>query len=464
MRRRLVLLLVITCLFTIVALGIIPVPPPKKVTISSSDGGIRSPDIDNFIRQVESWKNNYPDRFDYLKKLLYKESFTTETYTIPAVLIYYLGNTTVNRTDELDINAYVINNNPIEIRRALYLTFEEQDPGSNSFKKVNPSPQILQTNEYRDKFNDTIWTLPDLTSFQGLKSIGQVKLRIKVTDGKYDWYSSNTTTSEPFYGDLVLNVKNNPPTLKNISLIGPNPARYNDPLEYMSKADDPNGDMVNVTLHVLDEKGKERENVSQEVKAGDRLVFEASQYGFFGESDAGKNFTYYYTYGDGINITNTSIYDGPHIKTSPKLWVENPKVVPDDENYYWWQKYNFSVDITNQDPGDYDVAVTLYTNTPSHPWLKVDTKTVRVSKKPQTVFFEAYPFDVSDCNKTFSYRFKFSEYDQNGRDRIERSEAKLINPRIVRYDLASLPIGFNIFMIVLTSLLIGVFIERRFYR
>jgi hypothetical protein len=465
MRRFVAVLLILICLSVTIAQADVDIPVTSGgARVSSSGGGSKSPDIENFIRQVESWKTNYPDRYDYLKKLLYKEPFNTETYQIPAVLIYYLGNTTVNRTDELKINAYVINNNPIEIRRALYLTFEEQDPGSGSFKQVNPSPQIIQTNEYREKSNDTTWTLQDLTSFQGLKSVGQVRLRIKVTDGQYDWYSSNTTTSVPhFYGDLVLNVKNNPPTLKNISLIGPNPARYNDPLEYVSRADDPNGDIVNVTLHILDGKGDERRNVSQEVKAGDQVSFKASQYGFFGDGDAGKNFTYYYTYGDGINTTNTSIFDGPHLKTSPKLWVDNPKMVPEDENYYWWQKYNFGVDIANQDPGEYNVTVTLYVDTPSHPWSKVETKAVKVSKTPQTVLFDAHPFDVSDTNQSFNYMFKFSEFEQHGNDFIEASGAK-INPKVVPYAMYNPLMIFNLATMLILIVGGSLLIERKLKR
>ena len=465
MRGFVAILLILIYLSVIIAQGDVDIPVTSGgARVSDSGGGSRSPDIDNFIRQVESWKTNYPDRFDYLKKLLYKEPFNTETYKIPAVLIYYLGNTTVNRTDELKINAYVINNNPIEIRRTLYLTFEEQDPGSESFKQVNPSPQIIQTNEYREKLNDTTWTLPDLTSFQGLKSVGQVRLRIKVTDGHYDWYSSNTTTSVPhFYGDLVLNVKNNPPTLKNISLTGPNPARYNDPLEYVARANGTKGDIVNVTLHVLDEKGNERTNVSQEVKVGDQVNFKASQYGFFGESDAGKNFTYYYTYGDGINITNTSIFDGPHLRTSPKLWVENPKMVPEDENYYWWQKYNFGVDIANQDPGEYNVTVTLYVDTASHPWLEEETKTVKISKTPQTVFFDAHPFDVTDTNQSFTYKYKFSEIDQHGNDFIEASGAK-INSKVVPYAIYNPIMVFNLAMMLILIVSGSLLIERKLKR
>jgi hypothetical protein len=465
MRGFVAILLILIYLSVIIAQGDVDIPVTSGgARISSSGGGSRSPDIENFIRQVESWKTNYPDRFDYLKKLLYKEPFTTETYKIPAVLIYYLGNTSLNRSDKLNIDAYVINDNPIEIRRALYLTFEEQDPGSKSFKQVNPSPQIIQTNEYREKYNDTTRTLPDLTSFQGLKSVGQVKLRIKVTDGQYDWYSSNTSNiAPPFFGDLILAVKNNPPTLNNISLIGPNPARYNDPLDYVAIANDPNGDMVNVTLHVLDEKNQERKNESLEVKAGEQVAFRTSQYGFFGESDSGKNFTYYYTYGDGINITNTSIFDGPHLKTSPKLWVENPRLVPEDENYYWWQKYNFGVDIANQNPGDYNVTVTLYVNTPSRPWEKVDTKVIKVTKAPQTVSFEAHPFDVSDTNQSFSYKFKFSEYEQHGNDFIEASGAK-INSKVVPYAIYNPLMVLNLASMLILIVGGSLLIERKLKR
>ena len=126
-------------LFTIVALGDIH-PPPKKVTISSSGGGSRSPDIENFIRQVESWKTNYPDRFDYLKTLLYKNnSFTTTNYVPPGVWLYYpTKNKTISRYDPIEIGALVVNTNPIELRRARrYLTLEIQEPGESSFK---PAP------------------------------------------------------------------------------------------------------------------------------------------------------------------------------------------------------------------------------------------------------------------------------------------------------------------------------------
>ena len=220
---------------------------------------------------------------------------------------------------------------------------------------------------------------------------------------------------------------------------------------------------MNVTLHVLDEKGKERKNVSQEVKAGDRIVFKASQNGFFGEGDAGKNFTYYYTYGDGINITNTSIFDGPHLRTSPKLWVENPRMVPEDENYYWWQKYNFGVDIANQNPEEYNVTVTLYVDTPSHPWLKVETKTVKVSKAPQTVSFETSPFDVSDTNQSFSYKFKFSEYDQHGNDLIEASGAR-INPKVVPYAIYNWVMLFNLASMLILIVIGSLLIERKLKR
>ena len=56
-------------------------PPSPSVSRSSDGGSPRSPDIDNFIRQVEGWKNSYHDRFDYLKSLLYKEPFNTQNYS-----------------------------------------------------------------------------------------------------------------------------------------------------------------------------------------------------------------------------------------------------------------------------------------------------------------------------------------------------------------------------------------------
>ena len=69
MRGFVAVLLIFFCLSVIVVQGDRDVPPPSPSKASSSGGGSRSPDIENFIRQVESWKTNYPDRFDYLKKL-----------------------------------------------------------------------------------------------------------------------------------------------------------------------------------------------------------------------------------------------------------------------------------------------------------------------------------------------------------------------------------------------------------
>ena len=62
-------------------------------------GGSRLPDVDSFIRQVEYWKANYKDRFDYLQSLLYKPNFTTTKYVPPAVWLYYPSKNNAWRID-----------------------------------------------------------------------------------------------------------------------------------------------------------------------------------------------------------------------------------------------------------------------------------------------------------------------------------------------------------------------------
>jgi hypothetical protein len=289
-------------------------------------------------------------------------------------------------------------------------------------------------------------------------------MRVKVSDGTQPWYSSdsNNAVDPPFYRELVLNVINRPPEIKNVSL-GPDPAKYNDPVEYSAEVNDPDGDLVNLTLHVLDDQGRERRNVTQEVLAGGKVTFKASEYGFFAEGDAGKNFTYYYTYGDGINVTRTVVMQGPHIQPSPKIWVENPRVIPEDENYYWWQRYTFSVDIRNQNHNEFDVAVSLYTDTPAHPWKRHETKTIKVTEKLQTVSFDLNPFDVADRNQSFSYRLRYSATDQKGNALIEGSSSRKINEKLVSNQITSLAmIGLSLMLIPLLALAGGIFMERRF--
>jgi hypothetical protein len=194
--------------------------------------------------------------------------------------------------------------------------------------------------------------------------------------------------------------------------------------------------------------------------------FAANKYGFFDKSDSGKNFSYYYTFSDGISINNTTIMSGPNLRKSATIWVGKLNVDPEDGNQYWWQSYNFSLEMKNQDPGEAGVTVWLFTNTKSHPWkIATESKVVTLSQEPKMVYFNVkQPFDVMDANQTFGFRFKYSETDQRQQDHIDMIWGKPINAKLVRYDFVSgLGLG-NIFALLLLALLISILVERRFYR
>jgi hypothetical protein len=434
------------------------IPPPSASSSGGGGGGSRQIDMDRIYKALQDGKQQKPQKFEELKKLLYIEPFTTREYNNNLGLsLYFEGNKTLNRTQQFVIGAYAANHNPIEIRRAVFIRLEELDPGEKDFRQVNAVPQIIQVNEYmqtKDGSNITYRTFPDLTSFAGLEKVGPVVLRLKATDGQYTWTSKN----------LTLNLINNPPMLTNLSIEAPNPVRYNDPIRYVANVNDIDGDAVNVTLHIMDDRGKERANESQVVLPGNEVAFLANQYGFFGKSDSGKNFTYYYSFGDGINITNTTMQLGPRLRKSTAIWVDNAKVVPEDENQYWWQSYNFSVDMKNQERGDAKVLVTLFTDTPAHPWKAISSKEVTLTSDSEIVSFKARPFDVLDANQSFRFKFTYSEYDQHQKDFIESAGARTIGAKLIKYEMAS-PMGLaNIFVILLASLFAGMLIERRFFR
>lgn len=434
------------------------IPPPSPSAGGGGGGGSRQIDMDRIYKALQEGKQQKPQKFEELKKLLYIEPFTTREYNNNLGLnLDFQGNKTLNRTHQFVIGAYVANYNPIEIRRVVFLRLEVLDPGEKAFRQVSSVPQIIQVNEYvqtKDSGNITYRTFPDLTSFAGLKEVGPVILRLKATDGQYTWISQN----------LTLNLINNPPKLTNLSLEAPNPARYNDPIKYVANAIDVDGDAVNITLHVMDDRGMEKVNESQVVLPENIVDFLANQYGFFSKADSGKNFTYYYSFGDGINVTNTTMQDGPRLRKSTAIWVDNAKVVPEDENQYWWQSYNFSVDMKNQDQGNAKVLVTLFTDTPSHPWKAISSQELTLTGELMSVIFIVKPFDVMDANHTFRFKFTYSEYDQHQKDFIESAGARLIGAKLIKYEIAS-PLGLaNIFAILLASLLAGMLVERRFYR
>ena len=163
----------------------------------------------------------------------------------------------------------------------------------------------------------------------------------------------------PFYGELVFNVTNSLPRMSDFNVTPAGQVRYNDPIEYKANIEDEDGDMLNVTLHILDENGNEIRNETINTKPGP-VSFKANEYGFFTENDAGKNFTYYYSYDDSINSTLKDPEEpltGPNLRKGAKLDVDRLGFSPASENYYWWERYGFSVRAKNLNPEVYDVYI-----------------------------------------------------------------------------------------------------------
>jgi hypothetical protein len=433
------------------------VPPPTPSTASSGGGGSHKQiDFDKIFKAVQEGKQKKPEKFEELKKLLYIEPFSTVPYSTDLSLgLGITGNKTLTRNDKFAITATVVNPNPIEIRRALYLHLEALEPGESSFKAVNPVAQIVQINEYEEDGNGkniTVRAFPDLTSFSHLKTVGPAVLRLQVSDGQYNWYSQN----------LTLNVTNRPPKLDNLTITPQSNPRYNDAILYSANVTDFDGDAVNITLHVKDEHDTERGNTTQMVVGEGQASFLGNE--FFSKSDSGKNFTYYYTFGDGIVSNETAIQYGPNLRKSISIHVEKPWVTPEDENQYWWQDYNFTLGMKNQDQEEAKVQVTLFTDTATHPWRAVASEEVTLTQEPQVVYFNVRPFDVMDANQSFRFKFAYSEYDQHQNDYITKDWEKALNAKLVRYETVSwLGIG-NILAILLIAFLLSILVERGFYR
>ncbi len=460
MRHLLISLLFILFIISAYAEG--PSVSPAPPTPSEGGGGgssYKQTDMEKIIKALEQGRKQNPKRFEYLQTLLWKEYTPPGEYKIPYAFIYYEGNTTVRRADPLDIQAYVVNYNPIEIRRPIYLYLEMAEPGGD-FKQVNSQAQIIQVNEYSssDDINYTYRGFPEIQDLRNLKEVGKVRFRLRYTDGQYKLYSSNLSiSSSKLFPELRLDVINNPPVVNYTNVT--KKARYSDPIEYVVEVSDSDGDTVNVTLHILDEDEREIRNATQEVRGSGTLRFKNSEYGFFKKEEAGKQFRYRYTVGDGINVTYTNITSGPEIMPTPKLLVENPRMVAEDENYYWWSKYNFSIDVKSQDENSFPLTVYLYTNTPSNPWKLRGSKTITVTPERQTVSFDT-SFDVMDHNQRFSYRFSYSEPDESGRTSIDVNGERPLNPRIVNYSILS-PFGMlNMISLLVSCLAAGVLLER----
>jgi len=360
----------------------------------------------------------------------------------------------------------VKNDNPIEVPSDVYLWLEAKGPGEDNFTRVG-SQRVILANEYSEKNNATTRDWSDITPFIDSKVVGNATFRIWFND-MHSTYYTDSMYGKPYHQDdyysaLDLDLVNSPPEADEGSVrVDPPKARYNDPIRYESRFIDADGDMVNVTLHILDDQNRELRNLTQYAKSGTNVTFAAGEYGLFGEGDAGKNFSYFYTYGDGLDDNTTEIFSGPILLPSPKIFVSDEEVEPEDENRYWWQNYRFSLKVKN--PEINNLRIDLYTSTPSHPNRYQETVVINVSEEAQNVLFDLQPFDVSDANQSFTYRFKYSATDQNSREETESLSGDEINPRIVRYPIYSMVTVGNIFVVLLAALVGGIVIERRLYR
>jgi hypothetical protein len=437
-----------------------------SVSSGGGGGGSKQIDIDKLLKAVQDGKKSKPAKFEELKTILWKNPITNESYKKPMVLMYYKGNnTTVNRNQRLEIITVVKNNNPLEMRRMLDLYLEVKEPGSDKYEPINTWPEKIQTNEY-DKTNTTLRIWGMLPSFSYLKNVGEVGVRANVSDGVNKWSTITSGYSgfkSPYYSELVFNVTNSLPKMSDFNVTPSGLVRYNDPIEYKADIADADGDLLNVTLHILDENGVELKNETLNMLPGP-VSFKANEYGFFKESDAGKNFTYYYSYDDGIDFVSRDPEDpliGPTIRKGPKLSVEKLGFSSTSENYYWWEKYGFNLRAKNLNPEEYDVTFTLSTRTANNEWNTVETETVKVGPDPVEVNFnDTRPFQVTDAGETFYYRVKYSEYDQSGKDATEQT-GTLINAKIVPYSIYNPVMVMNLVPMLFLILLGSFFVERK---
>ena len=191
------------------------------------------------------------------------------------------------------------------------------------------------------------------------------------------------------------------------------------------------------------------------------MSFKANEYGFFKEDDAGKNYTYYYSFDDGINSAKTEIMKGPTIRKGPKLSVDKLGFFSASENYYWWERYGFNLRAKNLNPEEYEVSFTLSTRTGDKEWTTVDTKKVRIGPDSVEVHFnDTNPFKVIDAGQKFYYRVKYSEYDQGGEDTMEQTGVR-INDKIVPYKIYDGMMILNLVPMLVLIILGSFFIERK---
>jgi hypothetical protein len=476
MSQKIICLLVAAVLLFSIAPVIAPAGPQPSSSGSSSGGGGGGGGgshltLESFTNNLVSWQKENPTKYQYMIKLLSKGN--VQAYNDPIIALGYSKNKSINRNEQLDIKFQVQNPNSIDLRIPLFVDLEAKVQGSDEFKRVNQNSMVVQPFAYSemDKLNVFESSWPEIGTLSQLEKKGVLKLRTGVikfravySDGSRKKYSSDWIFDDPsYYGELALNLTNRPPEMKNITLAAPNQTRYNDPIEYKATIDDPDGDMLNVTLHIIDNKGKEYKNETQNIKPGD-VTFKSSEYGFFGESDAGKNFTYYYSFDDGMNRNKTENETGPFIRRGPKLYVDKLNVTAESSSCYWWNWYTFNVRAKNLNPEEYDVVFTLFTKTENGDWKTMETKTAKVGKEPQMIYFnKTKPFTVADANSSFLYRIKLSEYDQTGKD-VLQADGLRINAKIVPYSMSNPIMLANLFLMLLFIVGLGLFMERTLKR
>ncbi|VVB71672.1 Uncharacterised protein [uncultured archaeon] len=452
-----------------------PQPSSGSSSVSSGGGGgggHKQTTIDDLISAVKNAKDENNRKYEQLRDMLYKEPTTKGSYVQPVVYMYYEGNrTNITRTQPIKIMSYIKDTNTQDsMRRVLWLYLQEKKPGATSYEQISSYPQIIGQNDYvynaKEKYNYTAVVWPEITSFQDLKTVGEIRFMVNLSDGRNKWTTKDEkiTDSKPFFKELVLDIINTPPTLENITLVTQNPQpRFKESIKYVASALDNESDPVTVTLHVQDINGTEKANATEIVKAGDEVQFLAGDYGFFSKDDSGKNFTYYYTVSDGINTTNTSHFDGPSIKKSVTINVDDPQVSRED-NQYWWQNYNFSIHMRNQEPETAKVQVSLETYTPSHKWRPVASREWDISSNGTAVWYNVQPFFVEDANQPYRYRFMYDEVDQHGGNSREGIGQGKINAKLVKYDIFSVPALLNWLGLFCIAFAGAILIERRFYR
>jgi hypothetical protein len=488
MNQRMICILLIIALF----LSVQNVVGPETKTSGSNGGGGgggSSLSLDKFKNYLERWQKEDPDKFDLVKKLLYKEPWTKTEYVKPRVNINYTASKlNITRNDPVRIRAYVENSNSEEIRRALYLHLEVKEPDDTAFKPIGLR-QIIQVNEYQttEKTNITYIDFPEPTSFHYLKSVGKVELRINVSDGRnrYTSLNSPSSPSKGFFSLLSLNVTNIPPMINNSTMwVTPN-ATWDGFVEYRASLNETGSEFAtlgskqsttNATLHIYDENGTtEKFKLTKVFPEGDEIVFSTKDAAIFSELDAGKNFTYNISVSDGIiggaNTTWSDTGIGPRLKRTAKIIVAEPNGQDaEDGSNSWWHQYSFSVKVKAKDPDLESVQVALYTDTPENRGRFVSSSgnplKLAVNTENFTVFEfkNVKPFDVKDRDKNFSYYFTYDVEDMSGNRQTDPIDVGIINAKAIFYAFESISGLGNLLLILLASLVFGVLMEMLFFR